>query len=76
MFGLGQIGCTPAEVARFNTSGKPCVDLINDAVKLFNDRLKPLVDNLNTNFTDARFTFINITSITAPTGGKAGVYTY
>ncbi|GJV24387.1 hypothetical protein Tco_1377082 [Tanacetum coccineum] len=34
-------------------------------------RLKPLVDNINSNFTDARFTFINVTSITTPDGGVA-----
>ncbi|KAJ9563433.1 hypothetical protein OSB04_008593 [Centaurea solstitialis] len=72
VFGLGQIGCTPAEIAMFRTGG-PCVDSINDAVKLFNDRLKPLVDQLNKDNSDARFTFINITSISAPQGGGESV---
>lgn len=73
VFGLGLIGCAPTEIAAFGTQGKPCVQSINDAVKLFNDRLKPLVDNLYTYFSDARFTFINVTSISEPQGGKAGV---
>ncbi|XP_076940982.1 GDSL esterase/lipase At2g19050-like [Bidens hawaiensis] len=69
VFGLGMIGCAPAEMDRFDTKGH-CVDWINDAVMLFNDRLKPLVDELNTFFPDARFTFINLTNILAPKGGE------
>ncbi|PWA69712.1 SGNH hydrolase-type esterase domain-containing protein [Artemisia annua] len=68
--GVGLIGCAPAEIARFGTNGT-CVDSINNAVKLFNDRLKPIVDNINNNFSDARFTYINITSISTPQGGVA-----
>ncbi|XP_024963485.1 GDSL esterase/lipase At1g29660-like [Cynara cardunculus var. scolymus] len=63
VFGLAQIGCTPTEIARFDTKGKPCVESINDAVKRFNDRLKPLIDGLNNDNSEARFTFINFTSI-------------
>ncbi|KAL4585761.1 hypothetical protein LXL04_010386 [Taraxacum kok-saghyz] len=69
VFGLGQIGCTPAEISMFGTDGRPCVDSINDAVNRLNIRLKPLVDELNSNFSDARFTFINLTSISAPPEG-------
>ncbi|XP_076924214.1 GDSL esterase/lipase At5g45670-like [Bidens hawaiensis] len=68
VFGLGQIGCTPTEIARYGTNGRPCVQWIDDAVKLFNDNLKSLVDELNSNFFDARFTFINLTSISSPQG--------
>ncbi|GJV24386.1 GDSL esterase/lipase-like protein [Tanacetum coccineum] len=70
VYGIGLIGCAPAEIARFGANGT-CVDSINNKVKLFNDRLKPLVDNINSNLTDARFTFINVTSITTPEGGVA-----
>ncbi|XP_076927203.1 GDSL esterase/lipase At1g29670-like [Bidens hawaiensis] len=69
VFGLGMIGCAPAEMDRSDTKGH-CVDWINDAVMLFNDRLKPLVDELNGVFPDARFTFINLTNILAPKGGE------
>lgn len=69
VFGLGFIGCTPYEIARFGTNGQPCVESINNAVSLFNDKLKPLVDDLNNNFPEARFTFINITSISIPQEG-------
>ena len=67
--GVGLIGCTPKEIARFGTNGT-CVESINNAVNLFNDRLKPLVDNINNNFSDATFTFINVSSISTPQGGK------
>nr|GEX72379.1 GDSL esterase/lipase At1g29670-like [Tanacetum cinerariifolium] len=70
VYGIGLIGCAPAEIARFGANGT-CVESINNDVKLINDRLKPVVDNLNGNFTDARFTFINVTSISAPQGGVA-----
>ena len=70
MFGLTQIGCTPLEMNKFGSNGKPCVEPINDAVNLFNDRFKPLVDDLNNDNPDARFTFINVTSILYPQGGK------
>ncbi|KAM0010375.1 putative triacylglycerol lipase [Helianthus debilis subsp. tardiflorus] len=68
VFGLGQVGCTPAEIRRFGTNGKPCVEWINDEVQLFNDKLKSLVAKLNTDYQDARFTLINLTSISAPQG--------
>ncbi|KAI3764848.1 hypothetical protein L2E82_14865 [Cichorium intybus] len=63
VFGLGPVGCTPAEISIFGTDGDSCVESINDAVKQFNDRLKPLVDELNLDNLDAKFTFINLTSI-------------
>ena len=36
---------------------------INSAVQLFNDKLKSLVNDLNTEFTDSKFTYINIFGI-------------
>ncbi|PWA96422.1 SGNH hydrolase-type esterase domain-containing protein [Artemisia annua] len=68
VFGLGQIGCTPAEIAKYGTNGKPCVEWIDDAVKLFDEKLMSLINKLNNDCSDARFTFINITSISAPQG--------
>lgn len=60
LFGLGLAGCIPAEVASSGASpDSGCVDNINDAVRLFNDVLLSLVDNLNDNFNDAQFTYIN-----------------
>ncbi|CAK9154691.1 unnamed protein product [Ilex paraguariensis] len=63
--GLGQIGCIPAELATHATNGSACVDTINNAVQLFDKRLKPLVDDLNKDLHDAKFIYINTTSITS-----------
>lgn len=43
--------------------GSTCVDYINDMVQLFNNRLMLLVDDLNNDLTDAKFTYINIFEI-------------
>ncbi|KAI7741865.1 hypothetical protein M8C21_026581 [Ambrosia artemisiifolia] len=69
VFGLGMLGCAPALMQRFETNGT-CVDWINDAVMLFNNRLHPLVEELNYVYPNARFTFINLTNILAPKGGE------
>lgn len=55
---LGPLGCIPAMVAR-GTNGSLCVDPINDAVRLFNDRLKLLVNDLNDELTDAKFIYLS-----------------
>lgn len=70
LFGLALIGCTPAEISIFGTDGKPCVESVNDAVRHFNDKLKPLVDELNHDNHDAKFTFINLTHISSLQQGK------
>ncbi|KAL2550810.1 GDSL lipase/esterase domain-containing protein [Forsythia ovata] len=62
VFGLGPIGCTPAELA-MGTNGSICVDSINNAVQLFNDKLRLLVDDLNKSLTDAKFIYINAMEI-------------
>lgn len=68
VFGLARIGCIPAEIGRFGTHGKLCVDPLNEAAKIFNNKLYCLVDELNNIYSDGRFTFINVTSISAPLG--------
>ncbi|KAK3007492.1 hypothetical protein RJ639_014614 [Escallonia herrerae] len=73
VFGIWQLGCTPAGLARYGTNGSACVKMINDAVQLFNNRLKPLVDYFNNNLYGAKFTYINITSITAGDPSAAGI---
>ncbi|KAK2994576.1 hypothetical protein RJ640_012743 [Escallonia rubra] len=73
IFGLGQIGCTPAELGKYDTNGSACVDTINDAVRLFNNRLKPLVDDFNKNLPGAKFTLINITNISGGDPSSAGI---
>ncbi|MED6109954.1 hypothetical protein PIB30_038477 [Stylosanthes scabra] len=59
LFGIGQIGCSPNELAQNSPDGVTCVERINDANQIFNSKLKSLVDQLNTQFPDARFIYIN-----------------
>ncbi|PIN02437.1 Triacylglycerol lipase [Handroanthus impetiginosus] len=54
--GLGPVGCTPQELGR-GTNGSACVDFMNKAVQLFNDKLKILVEELNNSFKDAKFIY-------------------
>ncbi|XP_057464700.1 GDSL esterase/lipase At1g29670-like [Actinidia eriantha] len=57
--GVGQIGCSPNALAQNSPDGRTCVQRFNNANQLFNSRLISLVDNLNNNFPDARFIYIN-----------------
>ena len=59
LFGLGQIGCSPNELAQNSPDGTTCVQKINSANQIFNNRLKSLVDELNTDLADARFIYID-----------------
>ncbi|XVE71857.1 hypothetical protein DITRI_Ditri10aG0185500 [Diplodiscus trichospermus] len=59
LFGIGLIGCTPNAIAVYGTNGSACVEKLNNAAQVFNERLISLVDELNTNLTDAKFTYLN-----------------
>ena len=59
LVGLGLIGCTPSVISAFGTNGSACVDIMNIAAQQFNQRLVALVDQLNSNFTNAKFIYIN-----------------
>ncbi|XP_034698745.1 GDSL esterase/lipase At5g45670-like [Vitis riparia] len=59
LIGVGQIGCSPNELAQNSPDGTTCIERINSANRLFNDRLKSLVGELNNNFPDGRFIYIN-----------------
>ena len=74
LFGLGLIGCAPAELAAFSPHKGTCVDNINSAVQLLNDKLKSLVNDLNTEFTDSKFTYINIFGIGSGDPKVYGIY--
>ncbi|KAB2631485.1 GDSL esterase/lipase [Pyrus ussuriensis x Pyrus communis] len=66
LFGLGTIGSIPFEVAMCNRSTNNvslCSDNINSAVQSFNARLQSLVADLNSNLTDAKFTYIDFYGI-------------
>lgn len=68
VFGLGPVGCTPQEVANYGASALGCVNSINDEVQLFNNRIKPLVDQLNANLVDAHYIYINVSNISPALG--------
>ncbi|GMI81094.1 hypothetical protein like AT1G29660 [Hibiscus trionum] len=67
LFGVGSIGCTPNAMAIHGTDGSTstCVEKLNSAAQLFNQRLISLVDELNTNLTDAKFTYLNPSGISS-----------
>ncbi|EXB58276.1 GDSL esterase/lipase [Morus notabilis] len=59
LYGIGQIGCSPNQLAQNSQDGKTCVEKINSANRIFNARLKGVVDQFNNQFTDARFIYID-----------------
>ncbi|XP_074269766.1 GDSL esterase/lipase At1g29660-like [Silene latifolia] len=61
IFGLGLIGCIPAQMRMNNVTF--CVKEINDAVDIMNQKLVKLVDSLNVKLVGAKFTFIDITAV-------------
>lgn len=62
---MGQIGCTPDAISTYGTNGSTCVEIMEEASVLFNSKLKLVVEQLNANITDAKFTYINYYSIGA-----------
>ncbi|CAE5958828.1 unnamed protein product [Arabidopsis arenosa] len=56
--GIGAIGCSPNALAG-SRDGRTCVDRINSANQIFNNKLRSLVDQLNNNHPDAKFIYIN-----------------
>ncbi|XP_043701178.1 GDSL esterase/lipase At5g45670-like [Telopea speciosissima] len=62
--GVGPVGYSPfAITACKGRTGWSCVDKLNNATQLFNDRVKALVDSLNKNLPAARFTYLNAFNI-------------
>ncbi|KAL1289289.1 hypothetical protein AAHE18_20G046600 [Arachis hypogaea] len=50
LFGVGQIGCSPNELAQNSRDGTTCVERINSANQMFNNGLKSLLINSTTNY--------------------------
>ncbi|XP_059637369.1 GDSL esterase/lipase At1g29670-like [Cornus florida] len=65
LFGVALVGCIPQMKALNPNVRTPCVDSINHYVKLFNEGLKSLVDQLNQNLTDAKFIYVNTVGISS-----------
>nr|ACU17972.1 unknown [Glycine max] len=59
LFGIGQIGCSPNELAQNSPDGKTCVEKINTANQIFNNKLKGLTDQFNNQLPDAKVIYIN-----------------
>ncbi|XP_078439019.1 GDSL esterase/lipase At4g18970-like [Wolffia australiana] len=59
VIGVGQIGCTPNELAQQSPNGVLCVGRINKAIEIFNKKLIAMVNSFNANMDDAKFTYIN-----------------
>lgn len=76
VFGLGPIGCTPASIKVYGRNGIKCVEFMNDAVQLFNEKLKSLVDEFNAKFHDAKFTYINIFNILSAAPAALGKFIF
>ncbi|KAL9232220.1 hypothetical protein vseg_007353 [Gypsophila vaccaria] len=58
--GIGQIGCSPNELAQRSPDGATCDERINSANRIFNTKLRQLVDQFNNEFSDARAVYINV----------------
>ncbi|KAL9373178.1 hypothetical protein Peur_035422 [Populus x canadensis] len=59
VFGLIRIGCMPSYIQLFGADESSCVEKLNHAVQLFNNKLQKVTAKLNANLTGAKFTYIN-----------------
>ncbi|KAK8633364.1 hypothetical protein V6N13_014210 [Hibiscus sabdariffa] len=59
VYGIGLIGCTPYAISVLGRNRSECVLKLNEGATLFNDRLKPLIHQLNNNLPDAKFVYLN-----------------
>ncbi|KAF6135261.1 hypothetical protein GIB67_033595 [Kingdonia uniflora] len=57
--GVGPLGCIPNQLATNFTPPGECVSNVNEIVGMFNERLKSLVDQLNSDHHDAVFVYGN-----------------
>ena len=61
LFGIGKIGCIPRIVATLG-GGVGCAEEVNQAVDLFNNKLKALVTDFNNKLSSAKFTYVDLFS--------------
>ncbi|CAM8878507.1 unnamed protein product [Rhodiola kirilowii] len=74
LIGVGQVGCSPSVLSQRSPDGKTCVAEVNNANKIFNTKLKSLVDQYNSNFTYAKFIYIDAYGIFNDLLTKPGSY--
>ncbi|CAK9182033.1 unnamed protein product [Ilex paraguariensis] len=58
VFGAGRLGCIPEALTTYGTNESSCVEMMNSAAQLFNDKLELLVDDLKNKLTDVEFSYI------------------
>ncbi|KAF3788019.1 GDSL esterase/lipase [Nymphaea thermarum] len=59
--GVGPLGCIPNQLAKEDVrNGSSCAARVNDMAILFNNGLASLVNDLNSNHSDAAFTYIDV----------------
>ncbi|KAL1205165.1 GDSL esterase/lipase [Cardamine amara subsp. amara] len=59
LVGVGAIGCSPNALATHSPDGITCVESFNSPIRIFNDRLKFMVQQFNNDQSDAKFIYIN-----------------
>lgn len=78
MTAIGQIGCIPYELARYNNRNNStgrCNDKINKAIVLFNSQLKKLVDRFNKGQLEgAKFVFLDSYTSTSDLAANGATY--
>ncbi|OIW21820.1 hypothetical protein TanjilG_11555 [Lupinus angustifolius] len=57
--GLGPLGCIPNQLSRGSAPPGQCVSYVNKIVSMFNDALRTLVDQLNSDYNGSVFVFGN-----------------
>ncbi|CAN6998392.1 unnamed protein product [Brassica rapa subsp. trilocularis] len=70
LFGVSKLGCTPRMMASHG-GGLGCAAEVNKAVESFNKNLKDLVSEFNTNFNDAKITYVDIFTSQTPLAYEA-----
>ncbi|XP_044461120.1 GDSL esterase/lipase At5g45670-like [Mangifera indica] len=74
LIGVGAIGCSPNELAQNSQDGRTCVERINSANQIFNNKLRSLVDRFNHQQSGANFTYINAYGIFQDIINRAAAY--
>ncbi|KAF4376305.1 hypothetical protein CsatB_029008 [Cannabis sativa] len=73
---VGQIGCIPYELARFNGNNSRCNDDINKAIQIFNTEIIRLVNRFYSQFPGAKFVYMDFYQNTVDLYRKARSYDY
>uniref|UniRef100_A0A803PU28 Uncharacterized protein n=1 Tax=Cannabis sativa TaxID=3483 RepID=A0A803PU28_CANSA len=71
---VGQIGCIPYELARFNGNNSRCNDDINKAIQIFNTEIIRLVNRFYSQFPGAKFVYMDFYQNTVDLYRKARSY--